>query len=220
MIVVPLKHHDDVVGVLKVMSPDTNVFNDEDVQVLELMSGLIAASMSNASKYESGESGELFYRATHDPLTDLSNRALFFDHLRQRFAQSHRSSEQFGLLILDMDGLKYINDTYGHRAGDAAIKEFATRIRHASRDADTVARLGGDEFGIIQHRIKSREEAGAAIPRLMQRVRLPFEFECRPLPLAASIGSAYFPEDGIDMNLLVEKADQAMYAMKRSRKGA
>jgi diguanylate cyclase (GGDEF)-like protein len=172
--------------------------------------------MFHATQYESNE---LFHRATHDTLTGLANRALFFDRLRQRIAQAQRNSEGFGILNLDMDGLKQINDQFGHRAGDAAIKELAARIKAASRQADTVARVGGDEFGVILFHIGNREGVKLASGRLAQRIDKPFEFEQHVLRLSASIGSAVFPEDGMEMNALLEKADQAMYEVKRMRKG-
>lgn len=216
MIVAPLKHEGAVVGVLKVLATTPSAFNETDIQLLELMSELIAASMFHATQYESNE---LFHRATHDTLTGLANRALFFDRLRQRIAQAQRNSEGFGILNLDMNGLKQINDQFGHRAGDAAIKELAARIKAASRQADTVARVGGDEFGVILFHIGNREGVKLASRRLAQRIDMPFEFEQHVLKLSASIGSAVFPEDGMEMNALLEKADQAMYEVKRMRKG-
>jgi len=215
MIVVPLKHGELAVGVLKVLSPNPGVFKIVDIQVLEIMSELIAAAMFHATRYEANE---LFHQATHDTLTGLANRALFFDRVRQRLAQASRSSERFGILMLDMDGLKRINDQRGHRAGDAALQEFAARIQRASRQSDTVARLGGDEFGVLLFRIETSEEAELTSARLAQQIDQPFQYEQSALNLAASIGSAVFPEAGTEVDTLLEKADQAMYVIKRSHK--
>jgi diguanylate cyclase (GGDEF)-like protein len=217
MIVAPLRQNDQVIGVLKVLSTKTAAFNEADIRVLELMTDLIAAAMDNAARYEAGE---VFYRATHDALTTLPNRAYFYDHLRQRRAQAERAGERFAILILDMDGLKGINDTCGHRTGDAVIKEFATRIRKASRETDTAARIGGDEFGIIAYRVQQRDEIHRAMARLDKHISAPFLFEGRELPLAASMGAALYPDDATDIHLLTEKADQAMYEMKRHRKAS
>lgn len=126
MIVVPLKHGDDIVGVLKVLSEKRDGFNSSAILILEMMSELIAASMFHAIRYEANE---LFYRATHDGLTGLANRSLFYDRLRQRIEHARRHEVSFGLLIMDIDGLKGINDEMGHRAGDALIKEFARRLK-------------------------------------------------------------------------------------------
>ncbi len=215
MIVAPLKHGDTVVGVLKVLSSRKDAFDETAIRILELMSELIAASMFNAAKYESNE---LFRRATYDQLTDVANRALFYDRLRQRLAQAQRASERFAVIMLDMDGLKQINDRFGHRAGDAAIKEFALRIKSVPRQADTVARLGGDEFGIILHKIEKPEEAELLIGRLENALSAPFRFEQRGVVLRASSGYAIFPDDGVEVDTLIEKADRSMYDVKRVHK--
>lgn len=215
MIVVPLKHNESTVGVLKVASPSINAFSDEDIQLLGLMSELIASAMFHAVKYESNE---LYYRATHDSLTGLANRALFFDRLRLCLAQGDRHGEQIGVLNIDMDGLKAINDGFGHRAGDAAIKEVGARLNDACRKSDTVARVGGDEFGIILSRVDDRNCAKQKCLQLAQKISLPFQFENRDLNLGASIGLAVYPDDGKTVDELIENADQAMYEKKRERK--
>lgn len=214
MIVVPLRHHQSVVGVLKVMAPAPHAFDDSDLHILGLMSDLIAAAMFHAAKHETSE---LFHRATHDALTGLPNRALFFERLHQCFARAQRESRRFGVLNLDMDGLKPINDQLGHRAGDAAIREFAARLKDTARSADTVARVGGDEFGVILGSIEDAAGARSHAQRLDERIRRPFAFEQSTVPLGASVGIAIFPDDGTAIEELIDKADQAMYASKRSR---
>ncbi|GFP76497.1 sensor domain-containing diguanylate cyclase [Clostridium fungisolvens] len=216
MIVMPLICMNDAVGVLKVLSAKANHFNDDDIKILELMSGLIAAEMFNAMK--NGES-ELFYKATHDNLTGISNRSLFYDNLRQRLSQASRKQEEFAIITLDMDGLKEINDNYGHRAGDAAIKEVALRIKNTLGEKDTVSRLGGDEFGIIVANLVDRDEFNSLIQRMDFEITKPFEFEGQEIKLRASIGYALFKEDGIELDVLIEKADKSMYEVKRERKG-
>ncbi len=217
MIVMPLIYRDDVVGIMKVLSKEINHFNDEDIKILELMSGLIAAAMYSAMR---NEESELFHKATHDNLTGISNRSIFYDRLRQILAKASRRHESFGIISLDMDGLKDINDHYGHRAGDAAIKELAARISSMLRESDTVSRLGGDEFGIIVLTVTDREDIRDLIQRIDSEVIKAFEFEGNKINLRASIGYALFSEDGIEMEVLIEKADKAMYEVKRARKGA
>ncbi|WP_247878215.1 sensor domain-containing diguanylate cyclase [Azospirillum sp. TSO22-1] len=217
MVVAPLVHNGSAVGALKIASPVPAAFTDRDIRVLELMSGLIAAAMFNAVQHETSE---LYHRATHDALTGLANRALFYDRLRQNLALAGRQSSLIGVLNVDMDGLKAINDQHGHRAGDAAIREAAARIRATLRQSDTAARLGGDEFGVILYGVQDRDSAASKAERIAAEIRQPFAFEDRALPLDASVGVAVFPHDGEEMDALIEKADQSMYAVKRTRKGS
>ena len=214
MIVVPLRHHEQVVGVLKVYSSEARNFDDTDEEILGLMSDLIASAMYNATN---NETGALFYQATHDALTGLANRALFYDRLRHALTCARRDEQSFALLSLDMDGLKSINDTLGHRAGDAALREIAERIQHNSRQSDTVARVGGDEFGVILVGSGRPEDVMAHESRLDNQLRAPFSFESHPVALGASIGSAIYPDQGEDIIQLMDTADQAMYAAKRGR---
>ncbi len=216
MIVMPLIFRNDVVGVLKVLSAKVDHFNEDNIRILELMSGVIAAAMFSAM--ENGES-ELFYKATHDSLTGISNRSFFYDHLRQKLSQAIRKQESFGIISLDMDGLKDINDNYGHRAGDAAIKEVSVRIKGALRESDIFSRLGGDEFGIIVTTLLEQNDLRLLIGRIDREITKPFEFEGQRINLSASIGYALFSEDGIDIDVLIEKADKSMYRVKRERKG-
>jgi diguanylate cyclase (GGDEF)-like protein len=215
MVVVPLIHNGQAVGVLKVTSPQPAAFGARDLEVLSLMSELIAAATFHAAKYGADE---LFLRATRDGLTGLANRALFYDRLRHALAQARRKSQQVGVLMVDMDGLKPINDLHGHGAGDAAIKELAARIAADARQSDTAARLGGDEFGLILSFVDGHEGARRAAARLAERAGLPFAFEGNALKMGASIGAAVFPDDADQPDALVEAADRAMYVAKRERK--
>ncbi|MGX7003104.1 diguanylate cyclase domain-containing protein [Caballeronia sp. KNU42] len=217
MIVTPLRHVDTTVGVLKVVGRTANAFTDDNIRALELMSELIAAAMFHAARYETGE---LYLLATRDSLTGLPNRALFYDRLRQAIHLAQRSSGTLGILNLDLNDLKPINDRYGHRAGDAAIREAALRMNRTARCSDTVARVGGDEFGVILPSINSRADAESLGLRIVEQIRQPFEFEGRSLDLDISVGAAVLPDDGIEMTALIDRADQAMYEAKRMRKGA
>jgi diguanylate cyclase (GGDEF)-like protein len=214
MVVAPLKHDGAAVGVLKIVSTATHAFTARDVRVLELMSELIAASMYYAAR---NETNVLYQQATHDSLTGLANRSLFFDRLRHRVSPGRRQVGPLGILLVDVDGLKRINDTYGHRAGDAAIREIAMRISRIPRKSDIVARLGGDEFGVILGEISDRSDLVMIVERISEQTDQPFRFEGRIMDLTASIGHARFPEDGKDVDALLEAADRSMYQMKRKR---
>lgn len=215
MLVVPLQHNDDTVGVLKVLARQPQAFGPQQVALLGLISELVAAAMFHAARYAADD---LFHRATHDALTGLANRALFLDRLRHSFFQAGRERRPGAVLLLDMDGLKQINDNLGHRAGDAALTELATRIQQGARSTDTAARLGGDEFALLLVPVVGRESIAASTRRLLELMNQPFVFEGRELPLRASIGAALFPDDSDNVEALLDKADQAMYADKRQRK--
>lgn len=213
MIVVPLQHKNTTVGVLKVLSRTPQHFKAAHVTLLGLLSELISASMFYAGLYDHDC---LLHRATHDQLTGLPNRALFMDRLRLLLDNAVAPVlPTLTVLMIDMDGFKSINDHYGHRIGDAALCEFGHRLKTALRPCDTVARLGGDEFGAILYPVPSRPEVHCIIEQLMQQIKSPFLFEDHTYQLRASIGAAYFPEDGKDLDTLMETADQRMYAVKK-----
>ncbi|HEV2324751.1 MAG TPA: sensor domain-containing diguanylate cyclase [Terracidiphilus sp.] len=212
MLVAPLNHNGTVVGVLKIASNRTGAFTPQDKRVLTMMSELIAAAMYNAGRTQSDT---LYLRATSDALTGLANRTLFFDRLHHRTSTGRRQPIPFGILLVDMDGLKSINDRYGHRTGDAAIRETALRISRIPRKEDTVARIGGDEFGILLEQAHSRDDVVTVACRMMAEINSPFEFENSVVPLSASVGAAYYPHDGRDMDSLIDAADGSMYKVKR-----
>lgn len=213
MIVVPLKHHDAQVGVLKVLAREPSAFEQADVEILELMTELIAASMYHATHF--GSDG-LFHQATHDALTGLANRALFYDRARHGLASARRTRQRLALMILDLDNLKPINDNLGHRAGDASLLEVASRLRSVSRQSDTVARLGGDEFGALLMPVADREGLESHAGRMAEAINGPFSFDGNAIELRASLGLSLYPEDGEEIDQLVDKADRAMYAAKRT----
>lgn len=216
MAVVPLIHCDEPIGVLKIYSERVNAFKDSDINLLSLMSELIAAAMYHATKYGAQE---LYKLATQDNLTGLANRALFLDCLRQGVDKAKRGGRLLGILMIDVDGLKPINDQYGHRLGDEALKEIGKRIVNATRHDDVVARLGGDEFAVILSGVANQEIAKKAMNRIVEACGLPFIFENVKLDMGASVGLALFPEDGLELNKLIEFADLKMYENKRIRKG-
>ena len=212
IVVAPLSHEGQNVGTLKIVSAERDAFSERDMAVVELMSELIAAAMYHAVK---NQNSELYIRATHDVLTGLANRA-FYDRLRQRISFGRRHSQKMGVLSIDMDGLKCINDRWGHRIGDAAICEIAKRICRVLRNTDLVARLGGDEFGVMLDAVNDRASIEGVANKILEEVSRPFAIDNHVLSLSASIGIASFPDDATDIDSLLEKADQAMYAMKGS----
>ena len=211
MVIVPLVHLGLPVGALKVISTSVNAFSEKDIAILQLMSDLIAASMFHAGKFETNE---LFHRATHDSLTTLANRGYYMERLCSAISQAKRKGELIGILSIDMDGLKQINDSFGHRAGDSAIHEVARRIQMEVRESDLAARIGGDEFSVILSKIRGRGNAEEKKRKINARIDNLFEFEGNNLKLRASIGIAIYPYDGCEIEKLVDFADNEMYKVK------
>jgi len=161
----------------------------------------------------------LRYQAYYDTLTSLPNRMMF----RERLAAAMHRVDQGGarslaVLFLDLDNFKRVNDSLGHSVGDLLLKEVAARLRHSIREEDTVARYGGDEFICIIQGIQSEEDAVLAARRITEAIEPPYMINGHDLYLTASIGIAFYPEDGEDHETLVRNADTAMYRAKEEGK--
>jgi diguanylate cyclase (GGDEF)-like protein len=156
------------------------------------------------------------FLAEHDALTDLPNRALFHRRAEAALRLGNRRSEPVAIAIIDLDRFKYINDTLGHHNGDRLLTELAMRVAANTRPHDTVARLGGDEFGLIL-----RDAAGAeqALRRLRDIIDEEIEVSGLPLSVEASIGFVIAPEDGTHVDILIQRADMAMYVAKARHVG-
>ena len=151
--------------------------------------------------------------AYHDALTDLPNRTLLHDRLAQSIRAARRDETRVALLVLDLDGFKEINDTYGHRAGDRVLQHVAARMRAALREVDTVARLGGDEFALVLPST-GLEGATQTAGRVLREIEQPCLIEHRHLTVRGSIGIACCPQHAKSADLLLQKADLAMYQAK------
>ncbi|MCP5367394.1 MAG: diguanylate cyclase [Hyphomicrobiales bacterium] len=154
-------------------------------------------------------------KALHDPLTGLPNRQLFDDRLEHAAERTHRSGGSVALLYVDLDKFKPINDTLGHDAGDAVLKEVGVRLRGAVRASDTVARLGGDEFAVILEPEGTREVAERAAARILASLARPISLGGEPRTIGASIGIGLSSAADFSKETIVKNADQAMYEAKR-----
>lgn len=160
----------------------------------------------------------LTHLAHHDALTGLPNRKLFLDRLDQALRRARRYRGGVGVLFIDLDGFKPVNDTHGHDTGDAVLVEVARRLEGLLRSSDTVARLGGDEFTLVLPGLQSRDDAGAIATKVVQVIAQPYAVGELSLHLTTSIGIAVHPTDGADVDALVRNADLAMYRAKQSGK--
>jgi diguanylate cyclase (GGDEF)-like protein/PAS domain S-box-containing protein len=161
----------------------------------------------------------LGHQALHDPLTGLPNRTLFGDRMNQAIASGERANEPRGLLVLDLNGFKQVNDTLGHDRGDTLLREVGKRIVAALRKTDTVARLGGDEFGILLHGATDLAAAATSAWKIQRSCEAGFVIDGQVVRASLSIGIALFPEHGETTPELLRHADLAMYDAKRSGRG-
>ena len=161
---------------------------------------------------------KLHKMAHYDGLTNLPNRVLLIDRLKQAQAMIKRSNKLLAICFLDLDGFKPVNDTFGHDTGDALLVEISNRIQGRLRASDTVARIGGDEFVILLTELDKIEECFLFVKRLMQSIASPYPIESESISISASIGITLYPQDDVDADTLLRHADQAMYQAKREGK--
>ena len=166
----------------------------------------------NQKQYEE----ELIHRATHDALTRLPNRLLLEDRVRQDIRRARESKRHVAVMYVDLDQFKRINDTLGHKAGDKLLQSCAERLRGALRQGDTVGRLGGDEFLVILPDLAEPENAHGLATRVLDDFNRPFQVEEHELFSTVSIGVAFFPHDGKDVETLMKNADTALYRAKEA----
>jgi diguanylate cyclase (GGDEF)-like protein len=155
------------------------------------------------------------YLAYHDELTDLPNRRLLEDRLDQALAQANRAESKVGVFVLDLDRFKEVNDTFGHRVGDIALREVVARLGSRLRASDTLARSGGDEFTVVSQ-VDNAEGAQVLLSALESALCDPILVEGRQVRTGLSIGLALYPDDGSNPDQLHAAADRAMYAAKRA----
>ncbi len=157
--------------------------------------------------------------ALHDALTELPNRLLLNDRVRQALRAAERSGEPLALMILDLDRFKEVNDTLGHHVGDLLLRELGPRLATPLRRTDTLARLGGDEFAVLLPAPTTREVACQVAERLVEQLAEPFLVEGMRLEVGVSIGVALSPDHGVDLEALLQRGDSAMYKAKREGLG-
>ncbi len=161
---------------------------------------------------------KIAHLAHYDYLTNLPNRALFVDNLEHSISMAKRNNYKVGVLFLDLDGFKKVNDTLGHDAGDLLLKEVSRRFKETIRASDTVARVGGDEFIFLLNEIGTEENAGKMATKFITALSKPFELLGKQCNVGASIGISLYPTEATDPEMLIKQADSAMYLAKHSGK--
>ncbi len=196
----------NVIGVLVVVAL-VRVFGDVLLRALEITEDYV-------QQLETATKEELKYIATHDSLTGLPNRLLLNDRFQLARARARRSNQFFGVLIIDLDNFKTVNDTMGHSAGDELLKRVAVRFQQSVRECDTVSRLGGDEFVVLLEDLSAGGDSRIVAERISRMLAPPIDIGHREIHVTASIGIGVFPSDGEDIEALLKNADVALYEAK------
>jgi diguanylate cyclase (GGDEF)-like protein len=215
-IVCPLYSNDVFLGCLALYHVEPGYYSEDHQRLLESIAEQAGAVIHNSIVFEQTQEDSLT-----DPLTGLPNRRSMFLHLTNELARAGRLKSEVALIVMDVDGFKSINDTYGHHVGDRALREVATTLQSALRPYDLCVRYAGDEFIVVLG--DCPRNAAEAKRRELQHLVEAIELEVRPgksLRLAASAGASVFPNDGLTYEALLTDADHRMYrdkAMRRER---
>ena len=175
---------------------------------LNLLAGELEANLATHEQFR--------HDALYDSLTALPNRVLLHDRLTMHLAKAKRDGSRVALFFLDLNDFKLVNDQLGHAIGDAVLREVGTRLQRVVRESDTVARYGGDEF-IIASAVRGVGDARGIIHQVNRALRPAFACLDHPIPVSASIGVSFFPDDATGRADLILLADQAMYEQKHRR---
>jgi len=177
------------------------------------------AIFSDITLRKQGEQ-ELYDLATHDALTGLPSRFLFGEQFRRALVRAKRAGHLVGLLYLDLDRFKPVNDRLGHKCGDLLLQTVAKRLKGSVREEDTIARLGGDEFAVILEHLSAPRDAAATATKILRALARPFSLEGHQARVTASIGISIYPLDAGRPETLIDYADAAMYRAKTGRRNS
>jgi len=209
---VPLQGESDVVAVLALYRTRQDAFTQDDLRIVLSASSKLGVTIDNALKFREAEDS-----ATTDFLTGLPNIRSLYRHLEGELSRCRRSNDPLTVLVLDLDGFKQVNDRFGHIEGNNLLRMFAGALKDTCREYDYAARIGGDEFVIVAPGLppEAVEEIGERLQKMATDVGTAV---CGQTVLAVSVGTASYPADGGDAEMLLTAADHAMYRMKRSRR--
>ena len=210
---VPINYAKKNVGVLCVASNEPNTFDERDSESLQLLAAVVTAAMGQDELKRHAALSE--YQSLHDSLTGLPNRTLFYDRINQALLAAERDGGRVAIAMMDLDRFKEINDTLGHASGDVVLQEIGRRLQDTLRASDTVARLGGDEYGLLLPKQADSEETVHLLDKLVKAIEPAIELEGLPIAIEGSIGIAFYPDHGLDVEELVQRADVAMYVAKQ-----
>ena len=214
MAMLPLVARGEAIGAVEMYWKTATPREDARIGLGRSLAQAAAIALDNARLYE-----EIRHQAFHDGLTGLANRALFGDRVEHALARSARTGSLIGVLFVDLDDFKTVNDRFGHQAGDQLLRAIAERLVAVVRPGDTAARLGGDEFAVLLEDIHGQEDARIVADRLIQAIRTPTQLGDVDALVGASIGIALSTAGGERAPDLLRNADFAMYRAKGAGKG-
>ena len=213
---VPITVGDSILGVLNVYTEVGRVTNPE----YDAFLSTFCQTLANIIRYRSLEAGlaeameQLEYTANHDKLTGIPNRRLFHELLNQHIMRAKRDNEKVAVMFVDLDKFKPVNDTYGHETGDLLLQSVAKRLKGLLRDSDTVARIGGDEFVIVLQSVIDQSHLALVAEKIIHEINQPFNLKENICHIGCSIGISLFPDHGENFDVLLKKADMALYLVK------
>ncbi|GAA0571628.1 diguanylate cyclase domain-containing protein [Caenispirillum bisanense] len=204
---------DSVLGTFAVYSADPGLPDDAAVDVMQRAARIAAIAIA---RHQAAE--RIRHLALYDQLTGLANRSLLYDRLQSALAQARRYGNRVGMLFIDLDGFKPINDRHGHDAGDTVLATIGRRLKAALREGDTAARIGGDEFVLLAVNVGTAADVERIAAKVLMAIGEPVTWNGETLHIGASIGLALFPDDAPTGDSLLSIADTAMYAAKAAGK--
>ncbi|MGH8662977.1 MAG: PAS domain S-box protein [Burkholderiales bacterium] len=187
---------------------------EANARAFELGGRRVWLTVINDVTERNGAERKLLHLAHFDVLTELPNRVLFYERLKQALVQAKRNRWITGVMFMDVDRFKNINDTLGHDVGDELLRQVSQRLTASVRASDTVGRLGGDEFAVVLANLSSRDDASVVAHKIMQNFKAPFRLSGAEIFVTISIGITLYPDDGVEPEALIKNADAAMYRAK------
>lgn len=211
---IPVIVNDKVAGYLNLASAESSKsWSEEHRSVMEVTARIAADALAKVEAED-----QINRMAFYDGLTKLPNRLLFFDRARQSIETARRTGRKVGVVFVDLDSFKSVNDTLGHDSGDRLLRAAADRLVSCVRDSDTVSRFGGDEFLLLLTNLQKAADGGVVTAAVMNALTKPFVIDGQEIHITASAGIAVFPEDGDRAETLISNADNAMYLAKAKGK--
>lgn len=214
LVAIPIEERAKTIRILEFISVSSiKEWQDDELRVLNIIANIFSDAMTKVEAEK-----EISHMAYHDHLTGLPNRRLFNDRLNQAIALAKRTEKMIGIIFIDVDSFKTVNDTLGHEGGDSLLKVVSGKLVDAVRQSDTVSRFGGDEFLIMINNLSDEKDIINIVKNIMLILEQPFNVKGQEFNLTISAGISIYPFDGTETDILIKNADIAMYKAKEKGK--